>query len=102
MEDEAVATVKHDVVDGQLVEQLIGRTREQVLTLTGPGWPAGSADEMVLESASEGELIGHLGYGKHERAGDVSMARNGIRTKTVLTSIRGQVPGGGVAVVPSV
>ncbi len=36
VEDEAVATVKQDeVVDGRLVEQLIGRAREQGVALTG-------------------------------------------------------------------
>jgi len=36
VEDEAVATVKHeDVVDGRLVDQLVGRAREQGVALTG-------------------------------------------------------------------
>lgn len=46
---------------------------------------------MVLESALEGEITDHLGYDKHERAEAVSNARNGSRTKTVLTDI-GPVP----------
>lgn len=40
----------------------------------------------VLESALEGELTDHLGYEPHERGGSVDCnARNGTRTKTVLT-----------------
>jgi transposase-like protein len=39
----------------------------------------------VLEAALEGEMDSHLGYGKHERDGDGDNARNGRRSKTVLT-----------------
>ncbi|MBP2216521.1 IS256 family transposase [Arthrobacter sp. CAN_C5] len=92
VEGEAVATVKQDdVVDGRLVEQLIGRAREKGLALTGETGLLGQLTKMVLESALEGEITDHLGYDKHERAGDVSNARNGSRTKTVLTEI-GPVP----------
>lgn len=92
MEDEAVATVKQDdVVDGRLVEQLIGRAREQGVALTGEAGLLGQLTKMVLESALEGEITDHLGYDKHERAEAVSNARNGSRTKTVLTDI-GPVP----------
>ncbi len=92
VEGEAVATVKLDeVVDGRLVEQLIGRAREQGVALTGEAGLLGQLTKMVLGSALEGEITDHLGYDKHERAGDVSNARNGSRTKTVLTDI-GPVP----------
>ncbi|TFC14452.1 IS256 family transposase [Cryobacterium sp. MDB2-10] len=92
MEDEAVATVKHeDVVDGRLVDQLVGRAREQGLALTGENGLLGQLTKMVLESALEGEITDHLGYEKHERSGSASNARNGSRTKTVLTDI-GPVP----------
>ena len=93
VEDEAVATVKKDdVIDGRLVEQLVGRAREQGLALTGEGGLLGQLTKLVLESALEGEITEHLGYDKHERVGDSSSnARNGSRTKTVLTDI-GPVP----------
>ncbi len=92
VEDEAVATVKQDeVVDGRLVEQLVGRAREQGVALTGEAGLLGQLTKLVLESVLEGEITDHLGYDKHERAGDVSNARNGSRTKTVLTEI-GPVP----------
>lgn len=92
VEDDAVAAVKDDgLVDGRLVDQLIGRAREQGVALTGEAGLLGQLTKMVLESALEGEITDHLGYDKHERADDVSNARNGSRTKTVLTEI-GPVP----------
>ncbi|RFA12046.1 IS256 family transposase, partial [Subtercola boreus] len=92
VEDEAVATVKHDgLVDGRLVDQLIGRAREQGVALTGEAGLLGQLTKMVLESALEGEITDHLGYDKHERVEATSNARNGSRTKTVLTDI-GPVP----------
>lgn len=92
VEDDAVAAVKQDgLVDGRLVDQLIGRAREQGVSLTGEAGLLGQLTKMVLESALEGEITDHLGYDKHERAGDATNARNGSRTKTVLTDI-GPVP----------
>ena len=92
LEDGAVAAVKNDdVIDGGLVEQLVGRAREQGVALTGEGGLLGRLTKLVLESALEGEITEHLGYDKHERAGSATNARNGSRTKTVLTDI-GQVP----------
>jgi transposase-like protein len=41
-----------------------------------------------LESALEGEITDHLGYGRHDPAGrDGGNSRNGARSKTVLTDI---------------
>ncbi|WP_460716912.1 IS256 family transposase, partial [Microbispora hainanensis] len=41
-----------------------------------------------LESALEGEITDHLGYDKHERGGSqTGNARNGTRTKTVITDV---------------
>ena len=42
----------------------------------------------MVESALEGEIPGHLGYDKHDPAGDGSgNSRNGTRSKTVLTEV---------------
>ena len=41
--------------------------------------------KLVLESALEGEMTAHLGYDKHERVEGSENARNGTRSKTVLT-----------------
>jgi putative transposase len=47
--------------------------------------PAGLT-KAVIESALEGELDDHLGYGQHDAAGrDGANSRNGKRSKTVLT-----------------
>jgi putative transposase len=49
----------------------------------------GRLTKVVLESALEGEMDGHLGYRKHDPAGDGSgNSRNGHRAKTVLTDTR--------------
>jgi len=62
VEGEAVATVKKDdVVDGRLVEQLVGRAREQGLALTGEGGLLGQLTKLVLESALEGEITDGVG-----------------------------------------
>ncbi len=55
VEDEAVATVKLDeVVDGRLVEQLIGWAREQGVALTGEAGLLGQLTKMVLEVGAGG------------------------------------------------
>jgi transposase-like protein len=46
----------------------------------------GKLTKMVVESALEGELDDHLGYGKNDPSGrDGGNSRNGHRAKTVLT-----------------
>jgi hypothetical protein len=44
--------------------------------------------EVFLESALEGEMDAHLGYAKHDAAGDDSgNFRNGLRAKTVISEV---------------
>ena len=75
-----------EVVDEQLVRELTERARTQGLQLTGEGGLLGRLTKMVVESALEGEMDDHLGYGKHDPAGRNSgNSRNGKRGKTVLT-----------------
>jgi putative transposase len=75
-----------EVVDEQLVRELTERARAQGLQLTGEGGLLGRLTKMVVESALEGEMDDHLGYGKHDPAGRNSgNSRNGKRGKTVLT-----------------
>ena len=50
------------MVDGRLVEQLVGRAREQGVALTGESGLLGQLSKLVLESALEGELTVHVGY----------------------------------------
>jgi transposase-like protein len=52
--------------------------------------------KVVIESAMEGEMDDHLGYGKHDPAGrNGGNSRNGTRPKTMLTEagpVKIQVP----------
>ena len=72
----------------ELARQLAEQARAEGLSLTGPGGLLGRLTKVVLESALEGELDAHLGYAKHDPAGDGSgNSRNGHRAKTVLTDV---------------
>jgi putative transposase len=82
----AVDDGRVDPVDEQLVRELAERARAEGVSLTGPGGLLGRLTKVVLESALDGEMDAHLGYGKHDPAGDGSgNSRNGRRAKTVLT-----------------
>src|SRR5262245_33665900 len=72
----------------ELARELAERARAEGLARTGPGGLLGRLTKVVLESALEGELDAHLGYRKHDPAGDGSgNSRNGHRGKTVLTDV---------------
>src|SRR5947208_2547862 len=72
-----------DGVDEQLVRQLVDRARAEGLKLTGQGGLLGRLTKVVVESALEGEMDDHLGYGKHDRAGrNGGNLRNESRPKT--------------------
>ncbi len=82
----AVDDDRVDPVDEQLVRQLAERARAEGVSLTGPGGLLGRLTKVVLESALDGEMDAHLGYRKHDPAGNGSgNSRNGRRAKTVLT-----------------
>jgi putative transposase len=70
----------------ELAGQLVERARAEGLRLTGPDGLLGRLTKLVLETALEAELTGHVGYEPHERAGAGS-SRNGSRVKTVLTDV---------------
>ena len=55
--------------DEQLLRGLTERARTGGLKLTGEGGLLGTLTKMVIEGALEGELDGHLGYGKHDPEG---------------------------------
>jgi putative transposase len=85
-ESSTSAAEKLDAVDEQLVRQLADRARAEGLQLTGEGGLLARLTKVVVESALEGEMDDHLGYGKHDPAGrDGGNSRNGRRGKTVLT-----------------
>src|SRR5437764_12691708 len=73
-------------VDEQLVRQLAARARAEGLRLTGEGGLLARLTKVVVESALEGEMDDHLGYGKHDPAGrNGGNSRTGTRPKTVVT-----------------
>ena len=75
-----------EATNDELVAQLAGRARAEGLQLTGEGGLLSQLTKRVVESALEGELDDHLGYGKHDATGrDGGNSRNGRRGKTVLT-----------------
>ena len=70
--------------DEELARQLAERAQAEGLSLTGPGGLLGRLTKLVLESALDGEMDAHLGYGRHDPAGrDDGNSRNGKRVKTV-------------------
>jgi putative transposase len=77
-----------DGLDEQLVAQLVSSARASGLKLTGEGGVLQQLTKLVLESALEGEITDHLGYGKHDPAGrGTGNSRNGVRSKSVLTDV---------------
>lgn len=76
----------NDSVDEQLVGSSLRRPRSEGLTLTGEGGLLQRLTKVVVESALDGEMDDHLGYGQHDPAGrDGGNSRNGKRGKTLLT-----------------
>lgn len=74
--------------DEQLIGMLVDRARTDGLQLTGGGGLLQQLTQRVLESALEGEITDHVGYGKHDAGGRGSgNSRNGTRAKTVLTDV---------------
>ncbi len=73
------------VSDARL-QELVDQARGEGLQLTGEGGLLAKLTKLVVESALEGEMDDHLGYGKNDPAGRGSgNSRNGRRAKTVLT-----------------
>ena len=85
-----VVTDGNERVDQQaLAEQLLAEAKANNVELIGPGGLLNQLTKRVLETALEAEMTDHLGYDKHDPAGrDSGNSRNGVRTKTVLTSDR--------------
>lgn len=77
------------VVDLALIARLVGDPQREGVAIDGEGGLLAQLTRLVVESALEGELTAHLGYEKHERAGDDGdgNARNGTRAKTILTKV---------------
>jgi putative transposase len=76
----------------QAATELVRAAREAGLSLTGPGGLLKQFTKAVLETALNEEMTEHLGYEKHDPAGEgLGNIRNGTRAKQVLTDNCGQV-----------
>ncbi|GAA5117239.1 hypothetical protein GCM10025762_32780 [Haloechinothrix salitolerans] len=86
---ETIETMESLTIEQQeLAAELVAKARQEGVELTGPNGLLTGLTKQVLESALEAELADHLGYDKHDPAGDNSgNSRNGTRTKTVTTDI---------------
>jgi len=79
-----------ELLGDQVLDLLLERSRDGAggLRLTGEGSMLGELVKAVLERALEAELTAHLGYGKHDPAGNGSgNSRNGTIGKTVQTGV---------------
>ena len=73
-------------VDPAIAEHLVEQAKEDGVDLVGPNGLLGDLTKQVLEAGLEVELEDHLGYPKHaQRPG--GNARNGTRSKTVITEV---------------
>ncbi|SDM33301.1 Transposase, Mutator family, partial [Nonomuraea maritima] len=89
LEDAEVARKQTKDTDRELVNELVEQARAEGIELVGENGLLGRLTKLVLESALEGEITDHLGYDKHERSenNDNGNARNGTRSKTVITDV---------------
>ena len=84
---EMIDPVTGEIIDEQqLAEQLLKQAKEQGVDLVGPHGVLNGLTKRVLETALEAEMTEHLGYEKHGNT-IAENARNGIRSKTVLTEV---------------
>jgi putative transposase len=79
------------VLGDEVLDVLLEHSKDEAgqLRLTGADSMLGQLVKAVLERALEGELTAHLGYGKHDQAGNNSgNSRNGRgKDKTVQTGV---------------
>src|ERR1700689_342106 len=72
----------------QAAVELVRLAKEQGLSLTGPDGLLKQLTKTVIETALDEEMTGHLGYEKHDPAGEGAGSGNvgnGTRPKTVRT-----------------
>ena len=76
------------LVQGGLLDDLMAQVDEGSLRLTGEGGFLPELVKRVLEAGLQVELTDHLGYEKHDRAGDGSgNSRNGYTAKRLGTEV---------------
>ncbi len=83
-----VDALVEELVDDEFVDQLIARSGERGVRLTGDGGFLGELIKKVLERALAVELTDHLGYERGDPGGRGSPnSRNGTSPKTVQTEV---------------
>ncbi|WP_433469908.1 IS256 family transposase [Spirillospora sp. CA-128828] len=91
MSAESLDVPIRELLSDEVLDLLAERSRDEAgqLRLTGEGSMLGELVKAVLERALEGELTAHLGYDKHDAAGNNSgNSRNGRgKGKTVQTGV---------------
>lgn len=76
----------------EVARELVRSARARGTALTGPGGLLKALTKTVIETALDEEMADHLGYDRHDPAGqNTGNSRNGSRTKTVLTDNCGPV-----------
>lgn len=75
-----------NIDEQQLAEQLLKQAKEQGVDLVGPDGLLSGLTTRALETGLEAELTEHLGYDRHAASASEN-ARNGTRSKTVLTEV---------------
>ena len=84
---EMIDPVTGEIIDQQqIAEQLLAEAKEKGVSLVGPDGLLAGLTKRVLETALEAEMTEHLGYDKHQPSTSEN-ARNGTRSKTVLTEV---------------
>ncbi len=92
LNDVAKKKADEQSAEARAAVELVRLAKEQGLSLTGPDGLLKQLTKTVLETALDEEMPEHLGYPKHDSAGDRSgNVRNGTRVKTVLTEASGPV-----------
>jgi transposase-like protein len=84
---EMIDPVTGEIIDQQqIAEQLLAEAKKKGVSLVGPDGLLAGLTKRVLETALEAEMTEHLGYDKHQPRTREN-ARNGSRSKTVLTEV---------------
>ena len=88
LEPKSARDAVNEMVDAGLLDDLMAKVDDEGLQLTGEGGLLPEMIKAVLERGLAAELTDHLGYEKHERAGQVAPnSRNGSTSKTVATEV---------------
>ncbi len=80
--------LRREMFDDQMLDELMARTDERGVSLTGEGGFLPEMIKAVLERGMDAELTDHLGYQRGDVAGNGSgNSRNGTTAKTIGTEV---------------